>query len=102
MRPFAQPSFDHIHLLHELLDHGQNRVAYQFGLVTEFIPVYLLNSTMPYDLVGGLLWNDLKTSLCDGESGLELEIVFSASGIGPDGGALGSGEDVAEDDGVRD
>jgi hypothetical protein len=100
MCPFAQPCFNGIDLLHQLLDHGQYWVANQFGLLAEFIPIDFLNPAMLYDFVGGFLRNDLKTGLCDSKSGLEVEIVFSASGVGPDGGALGCGQNVAEDEGV--
>jgi hypothetical protein len=65
MCPFAQPCFNGIDLLHQLLDHGQYWVANQFGLLTEFIPIDVLNPAMPYDLVGGLLRNDLEAALSE-------------------------------------
>ena len=102
MCPLAQSRFDGIDFLHELLDHGQDRVANQFGLLPEFVPVNSVNAAMLYDLVCSLLGNDAETGLCDGERRLELQVVGCAGGVGPDGGALAGGEDVAEDEGVGD
>jgi hypothetical protein len=98
MCPFTQTSFDSIDFSHELFDYGQYGIANEFGLLPQLVPVDFLNATMLYDLVSGFLWDDFETSLCASERGLEVKIVFCACPIGPDRGALGSGEDVAEDE----
>jgi hypothetical protein len=98
MCPFTQTCFNSINFPDELFDYRQYRIANEFGLLPQLVPVDFFNAAVLYNLISGFLWDDLKTSLRASERRLELKIVFRAYFIGPDGGALGSGEDVAEDE----